>query len=110
VTEKPFCPTATDALCQAMERAMDTMGDPGVLTAVSFGRFSEPGAGWYWTLDITRRIASEHGHLKQRPDHRDVRIRMVFEQWQHDTARYGELDRADASARDDSDMKFGEER
>lgn len=88
--KKVPCPTAEEALCQAMERAMDTMDEPGELADVSIGRFADLDAGWYWTLRITREITSEHPHLRKTPDNRTRRVRLVTQAYTIALARYTE--------------------
>lgn len=84
------CLTAEEALCQAMERAMDTMGEPGELTEASIGRFADLDAGWHWSLKITRAITSEHPHLRHAPDNRTKRIKLVVQAYTIALARYTE--------------------
>jgi len=84
----PPCPAAEDALCQAMVRAVETLGEPGVLTGASFGRFTDPAEGWHWELEVSRRITSDHPHLRRDSDNLDRRTRMIITAWQRDVARY----------------------
>lgn len=85
---QPPCPTAEDALCQAMVRAVETLTEPGLLTGASFGRFTNPAEGWHWELELSRRITSDHPHLKREPDRLDHRTRIIITAWQRDVARY----------------------
>lgn len=89
----PPCSTAEDALCQAVIRAVETLGEPGELTDVSFGQFTDLSAGWHWTLTVTRHITSEHPSLGGSPAGRSTdslkrRTSMIIESWKRDVARY----------------------
>jgi hypothetical protein len=87
-TSKSACPTAEDALTQAMVAAVETVTEPGVLSSASFGRFSDMSAGWHWTLTVSREITSEHPHLRRADDTLERRTRIVIESWHRDVARY----------------------
>lgn len=85
---KPPCPTAEDALCQAMVAAVESVTEPGALSNASFGRFSDLDAGWHWALTVTREITSEHPHLRRGEDTLEQRTRLVIMAWHRDVARY----------------------
>jgi hypothetical protein len=87
-TGKPPCPTAEDALTQAMVAAVETITEPGVLASASFGQFSDVSAGWHWTLTVTREITSEHPRLRRGEDTLERRTQLVIESWHRDVARY----------------------
>src|SRR5262249_50242858 len=58
------CPTAEDALSQALVAALDSLSEDR-LTEADFGQFSDRSAGWYWTLTFARRVTSDHRHLRE---------------------------------------------
>jgi len=80
-TAKPPCPTAEDALAQAMVAAVETLPEGGMLAEADFGRFTDLDAGWYWTLKITREVTSEHPRLRRGDDTLERRTRLVIESW-----------------------------
>ena len=85
----PPCPTKADALKQALVAAVtDERG--GTVTDVTFGRFADLEAGWYWHIDFTRTVASDHPNLRRTPDDTERKIHCVVEKWLLDTARYEE--------------------
>jgi hypothetical protein len=84
-TSKSACPTAEDAVTQAMVAAIETITEPGILTEARFGQFSD-GSGWHWTLTVTREIASNPGRISE--DTLERRTRLVIEAWHRDVARY----------------------
>jgi hypothetical protein len=77
-----------------MQRAVETAGEPGTLTSVTFGRFADLDAGWYWTLSVTREITSEHPHLAPSEDGLGRRIKLVVTEWRTAVRRYEERDGA----------------
>lgn len=81
------CPTAVDALKQALTAVLSDPG-PGTVTDVSFGRYADLDAGWYWTADITRRIAPPGSKLDREDDSLERKVHQVVERWKLDTARY----------------------
>lgn len=83
---KPPCPTAEDALAQAMVAAVETVTEPGTLTGASFGLFASLDAGWHWTLTVTREISSTPGQASR--DTLERRTRLVIESWHRDVALY----------------------
>jgi len=80
-TGKPPCPTAEDALAQAVTAAAETLPEGGVLAEADFGRFTDPESGWWWRLKISREVTSEHRHLAQGGDTLERRTRLVIESW-----------------------------
>jgi hypothetical protein len=86
-TGKPQCPTAASALEQALVAVLSDTG-PGTVTDVSFGRYVDPGAGWYWQADITRRLAMSGSKLDREDDSLEQRVHQVVERWLLDTAKY----------------------
>jgi hypothetical protein len=90
VPDKPRCPTATDALVQALTAAVTPLHGgrvDGRLDNVEFGRFSAEGAGWYWQLDVTVEYRSDPKHLDG-ADTIERRIRRITEKWTLDVGRY----------------------
>lgn len=81
------CPTAHEALCQAMVAAVETLRD-GRLAEADFGRFADLDAGWYWRLKISHDVTSEHPHLRDGEDTLARRTRMVIESWKRRVAYY----------------------
>lgn len=84
---KAQCPTAHDALKQALVAVLSDSG-PGRVTDVSFGRYADLDAGWHWHADVTRRLAMPGSKLDQEDDSLERRIHQVVERWVLDTARY----------------------
>jgi hypothetical protein len=87
-TQPPPCPTAQDALKQALVAVLsDTRG--GSVTDVSFGRYADLEAGWYWSADITRKLAPPGSKLLNHEDDTlERKVHQVVERWVLDTARY----------------------
>jgi hypothetical protein len=83
------CPTAQDALKQALVAVLSDTGR-GHVTDVSFGRYADLDAGWYWHADITRRLAMPGSKLDEDDDSLKQRVHHVVERWVLDTARYKE--------------------
>jgi hypothetical protein len=84
---KPQCPTAQDALKQALVAVLSYSG-PGHVTDVTFGRYADLESGWYWHADVTRRLAMPGSKLDQEDDTLERKILKVVERWVLDTARY----------------------
>lgn len=87
VSGKPQCPTAHEALKQVLAAVLSDSG-AGHVTNVSFGRYADLDAGWYWHVDITRRLAMPGSKLDMEDDSLEQKIRQVVERWVLDTARY----------------------
>lgn len=81
------CPTADDALCQAMVAAVETLKD-GRLAEADFGRFADLDAGWWWRLKVVFDVTSEHPRLKEGEDSLERRTRVVIESWKRRVAYY----------------------
>jgi hypothetical protein len=89
--DKPCCPTATDALVQALTAAVRPGGGgrvEGRLDKVEFGRFSAEEAGWYWQLGVITEMCSDPKHRTDLDDTIERRIRMIIEKWKIDIGRY----------------------
>lgn len=86
-TAKVPCPTAEDALIQAMTAAVETLRD-GWLSEADFGRFADLSSGWYWKLKMTSEVTSEHPSLRPGDDTLARRTRVVIEAWQRRLAYY----------------------
>lgn len=92
----PKCPTATDALVQALAKAVEPVvagRTDGQLGNVSFGRFAAEGQGWYWQLDIITEYRSYPAH-RSSEDTIERRIRMIIEKWKLDVGKYEEQEGA----------------
>jgi hypothetical protein len=84
--KRPQCPTAQDALKQALVAVLSDQGS-GVVTDVTFGRYADLEAGWYWSADITRKLVMPGSKLGQDPDDTiERKVHCVVEKWLLDTA------------------------
>lgn len=81
------CPTADDALCQAMAAAVETVRD-GYLEDADFGWFADRATGWYWKLKTVRTLTSAHPHLQDAEDTVTRRVRIILDSWRRRVAYY----------------------
>jgi hypothetical protein len=86
------CRTADDALAQAVAAATESASQPGELRDALFGRFADRDAGWWWRLEITRFMSSEHPAGDPEHDSVGRRVKLVVICWRRACASYEEED------------------
>lgn len=84
------CKTADEALAQAVAAAAESASQPGELRDALFGRFADLDAGWWWRLEVTRLISSEHPGGDPDRDPVIRRVKLVVDCWRRACARYEE--------------------